>query len=284
MQIASSLSTVAVIVLLAIPAFGFPPAPGVAVFGLVRDEHGWAIDDASARIVFTSGERELHRAALKPGLGTNVNENYRVLLPLDMEGGDDAYRPAVVGRQLPFSVHVEVGGQRFLPMETFLGLTAPDDPGSVFRLDFTLGEDRDEDGLPDPWEYWQLEVAGISSDDANYNLDQLGPEGDADGDGVSNRDEYNAGTYAMVFSDHFALWPIRVYLDGWLEFEFEGVVDKSYLFECSEDLDVWNPVGVGIWMDREDLRPSYRPTRTGKVRVIAPPPTEQLKFFRVTVS
>ena len=284
MQFASPLSAVVLAALLAIPAIGFPPAPGVVVHGLVRDDHGWAFDDGSATIVFSSGERELQRVALKPGSGSNVSENYRVLLPLDMEGEDDAYRPAIVGRQLPFSVHVEVGGQRFLPMETFLGLTTPDEPGSVIRLDFTLGEDRDEDGLPDPWEYWQLEVAGISSDDASYNLNQLGPDGDADGDGVSNRDEYNAGTYAMVFSDHFALWPIRVHLDGWLEFEFEGIVDKSYLFECSEDLGAWKPLGVGIWADREDLQPSYRPTRTGNVRVIAPPPTEQLKFFRVTVN
>ncbi|MFN0129044.1 MAG: hypothetical protein ACKV19_20410 [Verrucomicrobiales bacterium] len=37
---------------LSLPSQAFPPAPGFTVYGMVRDEFGWAVTSPEARIVF----------------------------------------------------------------------------------------------------------------------------------------------------------------------------------------------------------------------------------------
>lgn len=270
--------------LLNVTAFAYPPAPGMVVYGMVRDGYGWSLQDQQASLVFSSGEKELKRVVLQNRSGTNATENYRTQLPLDMEGGTDAYRAAILSKTLPFQVHVLVGDKKYLPIEMLVGVQFPHTPSAFIRLDFTLGQDSDSDGLPDEWEYWQLQASGISPGNPKYNLNQLDATGDADQDGISNADEYRSGTFAYIITDKLDAWPIGVGKDGWVELEFETVVDKIYLFEVSKDLKTWEPLSIGLWGDRENRQVSLRAASTGRVRAVVPPPDGKNRYYRVTVN
>ncbi len=222
----------------------FPPAPGFVAYGLVRNENGQVVDGPNAYIVFKSGDVTLARSSLKADISSG--SNYRVLLPNDMNGGVDGYKDGVFDAALPFTVQVQIGSRTFDPIESSAGLTVPGDPGSALRLDFSLGTDSDMDGLPDEWEFQQLLNAGIDAGSANYNLDQLSGDGDFDDDGLTDRQEYLAGTFAYL---NFNTMTFRVLsLDGeeGLRVQFLAVEGHSYSFEGSPDLEVWEPITVSV--------------------------------------
>jgi hypothetical protein len=264
------------------PLQAFPPAPGVVVHGTVRDASGWPVDELGATVVFRSGDRVLGRVSINSDL--SFDENYRALLPVDMKTSSGPYKPGVVEPNLPFTVQVEVGGQAFLPIEAAFGIGAPAEPGSVIRMDLTLGTDSDGDGLPDEWEFWQLQGAGIIPGSPGYDLDQFSRDGDFDRDGLGDYDEYLAGTYAYLGSDHLQLHVVRREDDGWLELEFLAIIDKAYRFEASPDLESWAPVAAGLDGSRFDLRTAFRASNTRLVRVWVPPDaTSGSRHYRAAV-
>lgn len=238
------------IVLLACVAFvgsnlnAFPPAPGTVVYGLVKDADGQTVDGPNAFIVFKSGDVEIARSSLQAGI--SPSENYRALLPNDMNSSTDGYKDGVLNGALPFTVEVIIGWQTFDPIESSAGLVAPDEPGSAVRFDFSLETDSDADGLPDEWEFAQLLKAGIEAGSARYNLDQLSGDGDFDSDGLTDREEYLAGTFAYLGFDTMAFQVIGLDAQGRLLLEFLAVAGHRYRFEGSTDLKAWESIDVSL--------------------------------------
>ncbi|MFN0127078.1 MAG: hypothetical protein ACKV19_10395 [Verrucomicrobiales bacterium] len=219
---------------------GFPPAPYYTLHGIVRDQTGQVVRAENASVVLFKGAAEAGRATIRP-LGDS-GQNYELNVRIDhARPATTLYSPRAVAAQGQFSLMVEMGGRRYFPIEVTGSLTAGQG-GEHVRLDLTLGEDLDNDGLPDPWEQWQLYQTGMYPDeDGKWPIDLLTRDGDFDGDGQSNYSEYLAGTFAGDATERFEV-TIKSKAADSVRFEFFATTGKIYTLERSTDLRTWTKV------------------------------------------
>jgi hypothetical protein len=191
--------------------------------------------------------------------------NYRLVIPLDTGATPDKYQPTALLPAVGFRLRVRVGNTTYLPMEMSGASSMTTKPGSVSRLDLTLGEDSDGDGLPDAWERDLMLAMGWSK-----TLAELRPGDDADGDGLSNLNEYLAGTYAFDPADGFTV-AISDSKDGTAALEFTAVRGRTYTVHGSNDLKTWSSTGFVLQSDAADASPrqnfSVADGRTRRVKV-----------------
>lgn len=205
----------------------FPPALPHTVYGMVRDELGNPLT-AGATIILESASGVkvfgVVSGLLEPGV------NYRLSVPLDAGLTSAAYRPTALNPRAPFKIRVKIGSVSYLPIEMSRDFAALGEPGKRTLLNLTLGEDSNGDGLPDAW---QRRV--------NSDLSKVAPGDDSDKDGMSNLDEYLAGTYAYDPDSGFVLDIVQNEADAPL-LEFTAINGRSYSLQGSTDLGQWSPV------------------------------------------
>ena len=212
----------------------FPPAPPHTIYGMVRDEWGnpLAFEDAEIIMLTASGATLQTGVAIQPADGVN----YTLKAPMDSGLTSDAYKPTALKPYAQFLLKVKVGSQVFLPIEMNgvigeLGL-----PGKATRLDLTLGVDSDGDGLPDAWERALIQsLAGLNS------LQDVDPNADSDNDGLSNLQEYLAGTYAFDPEDGLRL-TIAGFNEGRPLVDFTVIRGRTYTILVSPDLKNWSEI------------------------------------------
>ena len=269
----------------AIPAFSYPPAPGLTIHGTVRGNLGWAIDDGVSELVFSRTGLEIGR--VKIDSNRRFGENYRIVLPVDLNSGRGSYRNTALAFDDPsvlFTVHVERNGSRFFAIEALAGEVDLDaGAGEVLQLDLTLGADSDSDTLPDEWEYWQLQAAGLQPGDDGYTLDAFAPDEDIDGDGLSNYQEYIAGTFAFLATDAINLKIEKIGTDGWAHLSLLSVADKAYTIEGSPDFKTWESVPVALSDVRTDIRRAWVADGTFTQPFTTDAGTNGFRFFRARV-
>jgi hypothetical protein len=216
----------------------FPPAPHHLVHGLVRDDLGNTLDDPAAWVLFEVGGVTVARASVLED--ASPDGNYRLVVPMDSGVTSQRYQPTAQMPLMPFRMQVRIGDKVYLPMEMVGGSGLVTRPGGVDRLDLTLGVDSDGDGLPDAWE-WML----IAATGGGRTLADIRPEDDDDGDGMSNLQEYLAGTYAFDPEDGFLL-AIRGVEEGRTRLEFLAIRGRTYTIHASTDMVQWRPVGFRV--------------------------------------
>jgi hypothetical protein len=218
----------------------FPPAPSYTLHGIVRDQTGQVIRAENASVILFKGTAEAARASIGPL--AQPDKNYELTVRVDQaRPATSLYNTKALVSQGQFSLKVEIGGQRYYPIEASGPLTAGKGGESV-RMDLTLGEDSDHDGLPDAWEQWQLFQAGkMPGEDGAWALNLLDKNGDFDGDGQSNFLEYLAGTFAGDAGERFDV-TIKSKAADSVRFEFFAITGKTYTVERSTDLKTWTPV------------------------------------------
>jgi hypothetical protein len=217
----------------------FPPAPHHEIYGMVRDEYGRPITlVADAQILL----QPLGGVSIKSHIGSDLDPsvNYRLNIPMDAGLTDDNYKPTALRPMVPFLLKVQVGPHVYLPIEMSGSYASLGQPGASTRLDLTLGEDTDGDGLPDAWERLLSQQMG-----GGLGIGDISGEGDADGDGISNLLEYLAGTYAYDPQDGFRLNLVE-FVDGQARLEFMVVRGHRYTLYASEDLETWSPINFTI--------------------------------------
>src|SRR5437868_5129267 len=99
----------AVVSLLALTAsvLAFPPAPHHLIFGMVRDELGDPIADATAQLIFeTSGGVKITTTISYKG---EPGQNYTLEVPMDSGITADAYMPTAMRPTVPFKIKVRIG-------------------------------------------------------------------------------------------------------------------------------------------------------------------------------
>jgi hypothetical protein len=210
----------------------FPPAPHHLFEGMVRDEIGNPIVVTNAVVIFETLAGSQVKTVAVPNLAPGLN--YRLAVPMDAGLTADNYQPTAARPTLAFRFKVIIGSTTYLPMELKGSYAGLGKPSETTRLDLTLGVDADGDGLPDAWERMLMDILGLNS------LGDINPNSDDDKDGLSNLQEYLAGTYAFDPEDGFRLNVVGTGAKGPL-MEFLGIRGRTYTLLESTNLQTWMP-------------------------------------------
>ena len=213
------------------------PQPAEVVYGRVRDPFGFPYVD-TGRIRFFNGAVECAQYEFGSILANGMN--YRVAL--DLDSGGAPYTPHAVQSGQTLTVTVEVGGvaQPLIPTNR-LTVGAP---GSSVRLDLCTGPDADGDGLPDEWELLLCEQSGGKLS----GIADVKPQDDFDGDGLSNQDEFNAGTFAFMATDLLQVKDFERVSANRIKLRFLTSQNVSYRVIATELLPVgsWIPLRFAL--------------------------------------
>jgi len=258
-----------------IPAF--PPAPHHTLFGMVRNQWGDPLNVSDAKVFLLT----TNASSVQVGVAalTQPGVNYRMYVPMDSAIRPDRYQDTALFSGQWFQIKVQIGSAVYVPIEMTLITSGIGQPAGTTRLDLTLGVDSDGDGLPDAWE--EAIIALLGGD-----LAGITPDGDADGDGISNRNEYVAGTFAFDPNDGFTLTNLSTQ-DGTAAFEFFAIRGRNYTIETSTALPAWSPVAFRVVEGGSagPLQTSYSAGdyRLLRIQVQASGVPESSQFYRARV-
>jgi hypothetical protein len=226
--------TILAAVLMALGLQAFPPAPHHLLYGSVRDEMGEPLVNEGSEIFLETATGIVLPGVIAPG--TEPGVNYEIRVPMDSGVTADAYKPTALSPTVPFRIKVKIGSTVYLPLQMRANYANLGKPALSTRLDLTLGEDLDGDGLPDAWERALLALSG-----AGGTIESLKPGDDFDGDGLSNLQEYIAGTYAFDPQDGFRLQIISG-TNAVPRLKFLAITSRSYSLLASTNLQTWTPM------------------------------------------
>jgi hypothetical protein len=212
----------------------YPPAPDHVFYGLVRDEMGFPLTSSAAMVILETAAGAQIKAMISPNLEPGVN--YRLAVPMDAGITDDLYKPTALRPTVPFKIKVQMGKTVYLPIEMKGDFSKMGLPGQRTRLDLTLGEDANGDGLPDAWERALLATYGLPKD-----LSNLHPTDHLNGNSLSIGQQYVAGVYAYDSREGFTVKAIRAN-DAVARLEFMAVMGRTYSVYGSADCKSWSPV------------------------------------------
>jgi hypothetical protein len=219
-----------------VAAMAYPPAPHHTLYGQVRDEWGNPINIGGEVILETSAGIKIKAEIAQ---ARDPGTNYYLEIPMDSGLTADAYKPTALRPTVPFHLVVRINGINYLPIEMKANFASLGLPGKRTRMDLTLGEDSDGDGLPDAWERALLATLG------GGNLNAINPGDDSDGDGLSNLNEYLAGTYAFDPQDSFEL-KLTTANNAAASLEFMVIRGRAYTILHSTDMKLWSSVAFTI--------------------------------------
>jgi hypothetical protein len=265
--------------LLVLGVNAFPPAPHHLIYGQVRDEMGEPLSLTDAQVVLETTNGVVALTSVAHGFEPGVN--YAIQVQMDSGITPDVYKSTALSPQVSFLLKVVISGTVYLPIEMQGNLSQLGEPAGQTRIDLTLGEDSDLDGLPDAWERALIQALG-----GGLTLADIDPNGDRDGDGLTNLEEYHAGTYAFDPSEGFAL-NLKSVTAGVSTVEFLAVRGRTYTVVVSGDLKNWDPVGFRLSSDEPTGSPrqSYIAQDFEMVELVVPEISgpESTRFFRAIV-
>ncbi len=257
----------------------FPPAPYYTIYGLVRDQVGATLRVDGAVISLLSNGVEIGRAVIKSDL--QADANYEINIRVDQNrAASRIYSSSAVAAQGLYSLVVVMNGQNFYPIEAS-GTLRAGNGGERVRLDLNLGADVNQDGLPDAWQEWQLYQAGRRPGTPGWNINLITKTGDFDGDGISNFQEYVAGTFAGDATERFEL-QITNKTATTVTFGFFAITGKVYAIEESADLRTWTIVPMATTPDGAAAS-YYRASAVGVLAAYISAPADASRFYRLTV-
>lgn len=234
-------------------AAGVPQASWI-LYGQALDEYGWPFVD-NATVELRVAGRFFNRYSIRGSVAPGVNFVFHV--PMD-SGTGTRYDPAAAIQGEPFEIVLITGnGTRTLVPATDLPPIGR--PGEIRRINVSTGTNTDEDTLPDEWERWILDR---SRDPRIVTLPDVRPEDDFDADGMTNFQEYQAGTDPTSAADYFYIDQVARTDGDRLGITFLSVPGKTYrLFVAPPP----GPSGVPDWQPAEYARNTTEGFRTGPI-------------------
>lgn len=259
-------------------AVAFPPLPHHTVYGLVRDEFGNPLTASGTELILDTLSGTSLSTSVVAGLEAGVN--YRINVPVDAGLTDDLYRPTALRPTAPFRIRVKIAGRTYVPLEMKANMAQLGQPARSSRVDLTLGEDTDGDGLPDAWER-----SVIAAGKLGVSLSGLNPNDRLNGNPLSVLQAYIAGTYAWDPKDGFRVDIVQ--FEGLNPvLEFLALRGRSYSVIGSDDLTTWVPVPVQVQgASASGTVNFYQSSQLKQVRVTVPADSGKAppKFFKLLV-
>jgi hypothetical protein len=169
--------------------------------------------------------------------------NYRLEVAMDAGLTADLYQPTALLPAAPFRLRVKIGQTTYLPMEMTANLAQLGVAGGRTRIDLTLGVDADGNGLPDAWEKAAAAFLGLQ-----WSPGAIQPAAPYPGTGLTFRDVYIAGTYAVNPDDGFAL-KITNEVGKPPRLAFTAVKGRSYTIQSTTGFDDWTDATFRVLPD-----------------------------------
>lgn len=258
------------LLLSAVIASAYPPAPPHTIYGMIRGEDGEPVNN-SALIIFETAEGLTFTGSISENLEPGIN--YEIFVPMDVDAVSNPYQDNALTPQVPFRISVVIGSTTNVPLQMQGDFMLLGEEGKKTRLDLTLGVDSDGDGLPDAWEQFLIDILG-----GGMTLADIDPDGDDDGDGMSNYGEYIAGTYAFDGQDAFILH-LKEQTSDTMVFNFLAIPGRTYGIERSVNLGVWEPVEFVVPARSSNPVIAYPASNVHTVEIDVTS-TNQATFFR----
>jgi len=239
---------------------------------------GNPIQVKNAQLILETVTGVVLKSQVIPGLRPGAN--YRITVPMDSRVHDDVYLPTALRPTAPFKITVNIGKTAYRPIEMSGDYAKLGRLGGETRMDLTLGEDSDGDGLPDAWERAISARSGL-----NLDLASIKPDEDSDHDGLSNLDEYLVGTYALDAKDGFQLNIVKS-RGSISTLEFTAVRGRTYSILSSSDAIIWKPQTFRLPTDEvsQPARSSFQARSVTLMRVSVENPIESpTRFFKLMV-
>ncbi|HAB14935.1 MAG TPA: hypothetical protein PLX89_05980 [Verrucomicrobiota bacterium] len=202
------------------------PQPMCIFYGQAVDGYGLPYT-TNATVILRRGSNEIARHVIRGSLTPGVN--FVLYAHLDEGRTTNYYTTRAVRSGESVSIVVrDLEGEKLIMERPVPPVSRP---GTQISIHATAAEDEDGDGLPDPWE---RELITWSGGQLN-NLAEVRGEDDLDGDGQTNLQEYQAGTFPFFDRDLFFAEETTLTPNGNIRITFWSIAGKVYLAECVAD-------------------------------------------------
>jgi hypothetical protein len=254
------------------------PQPSFSYHGQITTETGKpypATDQAT--LIIRSGDRVISRTSIQRSGVAGCN--YVAEIPLDSD--TSPYREYALRSGAGVTFAVVDANNREMPLYALTPIPAVGRPGTTRRLDLSAGLDSVGDGLTDAFR--QL-IA-----DASYGQittpEEVLPDDDFDGDGMSNIDEFRSATDPTWADDVLHVAQFRP-VQGRVAFEFFAVEGVAYSICGASELDadgrfIWNHVPWAIDPDAALQDTPF--TGRGSLATLYLPLDQPIKIFKLSV-
>ena len=259
-------------------AHAYPPAPFHRIYGSVRDTHGNPLATGVGTVILSgTGNVEIVRGTSDTEIAPGIN--YSLSVPMDSGTTAQLYTVSALRPMLPFTIRVVIANVSYVPIQMAGATWTIGDPSLSTRIDLTLGVDSDNDGLPDQWEYDLIDsdLSGMLQSLADVN-----PNDDLDHDGLTNLQEYIAGTYALDNGDGLFLNILSVN-NGLARLRFLAIKGRTYHIRASTSLGTYVLQPFSIVPSGQNPAPYYQPDDVRTVDAYVPTNGETKTFYKLGV-
>ena len=196
------------------------PLPSLTFYGMLLDEFGWPYPTDDTIEVYAQGVKILSHP-LTSAVGNDYNFLLRV--PYDTGGKLGDYSPDVISPGDNVLIRLVDNGLGQAVISTNFICTLP--AGSVVQFNSRSGTDSLGDGISDELRQW---IWGAVGDGSVFAPSKVRATDDSDGDGVSNLDEFLAGTDPANPDDALGVSITRTPYPGVTQLQFFSVPGKTY--------------------------------------------------------
>lgn len=211
------------------------PQPMCVYYGQALDGYGLPYR-ANADVILYHGTNEIARQTITGSLTPGVN--FALYVHLDDGSSSGAYsrRALHVGDVVSIMVRDKDGLKTIMENQVVPPVGRP---GELVLIHATAADDLDRDGLPDQWERELIDWSG----GALSTLTDVNGGDDFDGDGMTNLQEYRAGTFAFLDFDYLFIEQFECTPGDRLRLTLLSVAGKVYSVVCTTDplAGVWQP-------------------------------------------